>query len=177
VLPVVLSLLTVVCLLLTVVFLGTLRGVVELRLMLKGSIGSAAHPRLDAGYPVPDVLLRALPEPQNTALIVFISEGCEPCSELVGLLPELRADQVLACVMGTDKGEIRGRLGADVIIADSATSSRAFEELKLKATPVAVVQHGGRIIGHAQGLATTGDPTELQRWWNESRLVISEEIS
>jgi hypothetical protein len=177
VLPIVLGILTAVCVLLTVVFLGTLRGVVELRLMLKGSIGSAAHPRLDAGFPIPDVLLRALPEPQNTALIVFISEGCEPCRELVALLPGLPADQVLACIMGADKGEIRSRLASDVIVAESKTSSRAFEELKLKATPVAVIQHGGRVIGHAQGLTTTGNSEELRRWWDQSRLVISEEVS
>lgn len=171
-----LGVLTAVCVLLTVAFLGILRGVVELRLQMSGRVGtSAASPELIAGRELPGALLRMLPNPQQPALIAFVSDGCSACEQMVALLPAIPVTTV-ACVLGKDSGEIREHLGSEVIVSDPADAQTAARALKLTTTPVVLLQHAGRVMGSASGMSTqTAD--ELQRWWDHTQALIKENAS
>lgn len=171
-----LGVLTAVCVLLTVVFLGTLRGIVELRLQMSGRVGtSAASPELVAGRQLPVALLRVLPDPQQPALIAFVSDGCGACEQMAALLPAIPVTTI-ACVLGKDTGDIRQHLGSEVIVSDPADTQAAARALKLTTTPVVLLQHAGRVVGSAFGVSTqTVD--ELQRWWDHTQDLIKENAS
>jgi hypothetical protein len=166
---IVLVVLTAACVLLTVTFLAVLRGIAELRLRLGGH---SARSYIDAGSALPAALLRALNNPEDTALIAFVSDGCDACEQLTTLLPSIPVT-TLACILGHDNGDIRGHLGADVIIADPTVTAAAARELKINASPVVILQHAGLVVGSAYGVSTQTED-ELQLWWKSAQETIRE---
>jgi len=173
---IVLVVLTAVCALLTVAFMGALRGIVEMRLQITGrGETSPASMALMAGRELPGPLLRTLPDPMKPALIAFVSEGCDACEQMVALLPMVPVTTI-ACVLGKDTGEIRKLLDSRVIVADADFGDSAARALKLTATPVIILQYAGRVVGSASGVSTqTAD--ELQRWWTQAQESIKETTS
>lgn len=171
---VVLVALTAACVLLTVAFLATLRGVVGLRLRISGH-GGGSRAFIDAGRALPVSLLSALPDPEEIALIAFVSDGCDACKELTAIVPTIPVSTV-GCILGGDTGEIRGLLGSEVLVADSNITAAAARELRINSAPVVILQQGGRVVGSASGVSTQ-TASELELWWNQAQETIREKIS
>lgn len=169
----VLVMLTATCGLLTVVLLGTLRGITELRLRLSGRT-DASHTFVDAGTALPASLLQALPDPEAATLIAFVSDGCDACKELVTLLPTIPVTTV-AGILGTDGGDIRSHLPDDTVIMDPAVTADVAEELGINGSPLIILQQSGRVIGSAYGVSTR-TAEELQLWWQDGQRLLKEHM-
>jgi len=168
---IVLVLLTVTCALLTVVFLGTLRGIAELRLRLSGRT-DASHTFIDAGTALPASLLQALPDPEAATLIAFVSDGCDACKELATLLPTVPVP-VVAGILGHDGGDIRSHLGDDTVFVEAAITADVAREWSINGSPLIILQASGRVVGSAYGVSTrTAD--ELQLWWQDAQQLLKE---
>jgi hypothetical protein len=153
---------TAMCVLLTVAFLGALRGVAELRLHLRGYAPAGLESlRLAAGNELPEQLVGALPRPGDDALIVFLSSGCQSCWELAVQLEEVGVDQVLACMLAEDQG-LRDRLPTSATVAELGVARSAADALGVRSTPLVVLQRDGYILGTAAGVSAQS-AKDLQR--------------
>ncbi len=151
--------------LLTVVLLGCLRTLADLRLELgTGRRQRMSGEALAAGRPVPDYLLDALPWGNEDGLFLFVSSDCPLCAELIAALPRLRIGNVAIAPLG-DRDEVLRELGGDgvVVLAENTTRSAA-EHFGLEYVPLGVHIRDGVIIGsiHTEALAST---EEIERFW------------
>jgi hypothetical protein len=143
---------TVMCGVLTVAFLGTLRTLTQLRLRLAG-YGEGALPTsalLGAGVALPAELVDAIPDPGDDAIVAFLSGTCESCWSLADELGRVDVDQVLACVVD-EADELAERLPARVTIVEPSAAARAAESLGIDVTPVVIHQRDGYVVGASYG--------------------------
>jgi hypothetical protein len=158
--------LTITCVALTIAFLGTLRGIAEVRLRLAGAGAEGNQFRLDAGTGLPEGLLAVLPDPRRLSLLLFLSEDCPACWKL---LDDLRAApiegaQVAICINSDDPKRIRARLGPRVTNVDGPLAAQIFKQFNINTTPVAVVHRDGYVVGSAYGASAESIDT-LRRLW------------
>src|SRR5438132_923063 len=108
--------LTVSCAALTVAFLGTLRGIAEVQLRVRG-VGSENKFRLNAGTSLPDVLMPSLSNPRALGLLLFVSEGCSACWQILEELPKLNLGgaPVAVCRTSAGPGTMRERFASSQV--------------------------------------------------------------
>lgn len=156
--------LTVSCIALTVAFLGTLRTAAELRLRIAGAGDESGAFRLDAGTSLSEKLLSSLPDLHAVGLLLFLSEDCSTCWQLVEQFHLLGlGDAPLAvCIIGRDKGDMRRRFPPKVLIIEPSIARDAARHFNIDTTPIAVVHRDGYVVGSARG----GGIDRIQRLWS-----------
>ena len=161
--------LTFTCVALTVGFLGTLRGIAEVRLRLAGA-GNTQF-RLDAGTGLPEPLLAALADPRALGVLIFLSEDCGACWQLVDELPNLQLDgaPVTVCLIHADTGKMRDKLGPGFNVVEADVAAQAARHLRIDSTPIVVVHRDGYVVGSAHGSSAESIGT-LQRLWSASAM-------
>lgn len=160
--------LTLACVALTFGFLGTLRGIAEVRLRLVGAGTEGTQFRLDAGTGLPEVLLAALPDPRRLGMLLFLSEDCAACWKLLDDLSTVPIEgaPVTICINSIDT-KMRAKLAPTVTLVDGDVAAQAFKQFKIDSTPVAVVHRDGYVVGSAYGSSAESIET-LQRLWSGS---------
>lgn len=163
--------LTLTCAALTVGFLGTLRGIAEVRLRVLGAGRSDAQFRLDAGTALPEQLIAVLPDPRALGLLAFLSEGCAACWELIENLPKLALNgtQIIYCVAKHADGKMRSRLGSDAIVVQQSVAEQVFKHFRIDSTPVVVLHRDGQVLGTAHGSAAQSIEG-IYRLWSASAM-------
>jgi hypothetical protein len=146
-------LLTVTCVMLTIVLLANLRGIAELRLTIAGFTTDPVPrvARLDAGRALPDALISALYDPHEETLIVFLSTGCETCWRVARDLHNVVEVPVKVCVIGENGDQLAATIREPVVCIDQAIAAGAAGELQVDVTPLAILQRDGYILGTAYG--------------------------
>ena len=158
--------LVVMCVVLTVAFLASLRGIAELRLRLAVDSGLTGPPHLVIGRRLPDQLLERLGEHQTESIVAFLSGTCGSCLQLAGELDRTAAP-VVACVVGppdeTERVLAAMPDGIPVITGDVAEQLRI--DMTVQTFPTAVVQRDGYIvvIGQGSGADAAADLDDLWR--------------
>jgi len=154
--------LVVLCVVLTIAFVASLRGIAELRIRLAGADASGV-PRLIIGRPLPESLLSHVSETES--VVVFLSATCGSCLQLASELDQAEVPLV-ACVLGDarDTEQVIEAIpaGVPVIAGDTA---RIGVDMKITTFPTAVVQRDGFIVvvGQGSGADTAADLDELWR--------------
>jgi hypothetical protein len=158
--------LTLTCVALTIAFLGTLRGIAEVRLRLAGAGADESQFRLDAGTGLPEGLLAVLPDPRRLSLLLLLSDDCPACWKLLDDLRAAPIDgaQLATCINSDDSRKIRARLGPRATIVDGLLAGQIFKQFKINATPVAVVHRDGYVVGSAYG-SSAESVDALRRLW------------
>ena len=149
---------------LTVVLLGCLRSLADVRLEL----ASAQRRRvsgdaLAAGRPIPDFLAAELPWLRDDGLVLFISADCPLCTELVSLLPQIRIPNIAFAVLGESQ-VLRDELVRFGVVLPDTTARDAADQFALDHFPTGVLQRDGVIIGsiHTEALVSV---QEIERFW------------
>jgi hypothetical protein len=161
----ILTLLTIVCVVLSVAFVGALRSIAELRMRL---LGYGERPgqgtmRIDAGRPIPRALAENLPEGTGAGIVAFLSETCSTCWELAGELHLFEGGHVSAVLPGSVSSSMRERLGPDIQLMEPEVGLEISEDMQINMTPVVVLHENGLVIGSAvgQGAESIADLTNL----------------
>jgi hypothetical protein len=147
--------------LLTVAFLGTLRGLAEMRLRLAGHDFTGLEPmRVDPGRPLPDELKAAFPAwTAGPGGILFLADDCPTCLRLASELGSfLHADRLLVCHVAGPGTAIRERLPAAVTEIPEPVAAGVLSGLNVTMTPVVVLQQDGYIV--ARGVADGAETLE-----------------
>ena len=117
--------LVVLCVVLTVAFVASLRGIAELRIRLAGDDASGV-PMLIIGRPLPESLLSQVSDTES--VVVFLSATCGSCLHLASELDQVEAPFV-ACVLGDpqDTAQVTAAIpaGVPVIAGDTHRIGRA----------------------------------------------------
>lgn len=142
---------------LTVLVLGLLRLVTDLRLTLSGHGDQAHGLRLTAGRLLPDV---AGLEREGDALIVFVAPGCPACESLLAELDGVRGGRVVLAPLGELDPD--PRLSMDVLQPSAAKA--LAEEMGVEQTPFVLAQRDGILTGHLSGESAAG-AQQLQEFW------------
>ncbi|HEV7708824.1 MAG TPA: hypothetical protein VGP16_11570 [Asanoa sp.] len=154
--------LVVLCVVLTVAFVASLRGIAELRIRLAGDDASGV-PMLIIGRPLPESLLSQVSDTES--VVVFLSATCGSCLHLASELDQVEAPFV-ACVLGDpqDTAQVTAAIPAGVPVIAGDTH-RIGVDMKIKTFPTAVVQRDGFIVvvGQGGGADTAADLDELWR--------------
>jgi hypothetical protein len=155
---------TLSCIALTIAFLGTLRTAAELRLRIAGAGDQSSGFRLDAGTGLPERLLASMPDLRAFGLLLFLSEDCSSCWQLVERLPLLGFGNgpVTVCVIGRDNGEMRRRLPSKTLVVEPSIARDAARHFNIDSTPTAVVHRDGYVVGSARG----GGIERVQQLWS-----------
>ena len=160
--------LTAATVLLTVAFLGTLRGIAEMRLRLAGHDFTGLEPmRTDPGRPLPEELKAAFPAwAAAPGGILFLADDCPTCLRLAGELGSFpHLDRLLFCPVAGDGTEIRVRLPTAVTEIPEPVAAGLLGALNVWITPVLVLQQDGYIV--ARGLASGAETLEaIEHLWN-----------
>lgn len=160
--------LTAATVLLTVAFLGTLRGIAEMRLRLAGHDFTGLEPmRTDPGRPLPEELKAAFPAwTKAPGGILFLADDCATCLRVAGELGSFtHADRLLLCRVTGDGTEIRKRLPAAVTDIPEPLAAGLVDAWNVTMTPVVVLQQDGYIV--ARGLASGADTLEaIESLWD-----------
>jgi hypothetical protein len=151
----------------TVAFLGTLRGLAEMRLRLAGHDFTGLEPmRTDPGRPLPEELKAAFPAwTAAPGGILFLADDCPTCLRLAGELGSFpHVDRLLFCPVTGDGREIRERLPAAVTEVPEPVAVGLVDALNVWVTPVLVLQQDGYIV--ARGLASGAESLEaIENLW------------
>jgi hypothetical protein len=160
------------CVVLTIAFLGCLRGIAELRLRLTGR-GVDPASQLIIGRKLPELLVRLIPEPAADALVVFMSSSCGTCLGLAAELDKLAGRQVVACVLGDDSAALVGMLPPYVTVIQGGQAEAVDKELPMAMWPSAILQRDGFMMAVAMG-GDANSAAALEQLW-EQRLPVPEE--
>jgi hypothetical protein len=161
--------LTAAVVLLTIAFLGTLRGLAEMRLRLAGHdfTGTDAEAmRTDPGRPLPAKLEAAFPAwTAAPGGILFLADDCATCLRLAGELDSLPfADRLLVCHVGGDGAVTSKRLPETVTQIPEPIAEGLVSFLNIRLTPLLVLQQDGYIVG--RGFAEGADtPQAIEHLW------------
>jgi hypothetical protein len=140
------------CVVLTVAFLASLRGIAELRLRLAGVGGRPGTPRLVIGRPLPESVIEALGTLHGDSLLVLLSTTCGSCRRLAAELGRTTAP-VVVCIVG-DPGttdEVQAAVPRNVPVISGAPARQIRTDLNVQTFPIAVVQRDGLIVAIGQG--------------------------
>src|SRR2546430_3860551 len=158
--------LTVSCAALTVAFLGTLRGIAEVQLRVRG-VGSENKFRLNAGTSLPDVLMPSLSNPRALGLLLFVSEGCSACWQILEELPKLNLGgaPVAVCRTSAGPGTMRERFASSQVTwIEETIAIQVVQQLGITSTPVIIVHRDGYVVGTAHGSSAESMDT-IRRLW------------
>lgn len=139
------------CVVLTVAFLASLRGIAELRLRLAGQGGLDPATRLVIGRRLPDSLIAVIPDPARDTIVAFLSGTCGSCLGVASELSRTQADQVVAFVAGTDTDDIIAALPPGVAVVHGPPTERILADLPIDTWPTAILQRDGYIVAVGQG--------------------------
>jgi hypothetical protein len=155
--------LVVMCVVLTVAFLASLRGIAELRLRVAADSGLTGPPHLVIGRRLPDRLLELLGEHGTESIVAFLSGTCGSCLQLASELDRTAAPVVAVVVGGSDEVVAAVPEGVPVITGDVAEQLRI--DMTVQTFPTAVVQRDGYIvvIGQGSGADAAADLDDLWR--------------
>jgi hypothetical protein len=149
---------------LTVVLLGCLRSLADLRLELaagqrRGAVGAA----LATGRPLPEAVANELPWLGEDGLVLFLSSDCPLCTELRAILPDIKIRNLAFGVIG-ERAELLDELGPMGVVLSEATARAAADEFGLEYVPLGIHQRDGVIVGsiHTEALASI---EEIERFW------------
>jgi hypothetical protein len=161
----VLVLLVVASAVLTVVVVGCLRTLADLRIALaSGRRRDAGGEALAAGQPLPEPIAQELPWLNADGLVLFVSPGCPLCSELMSILPQLRIRNIAVGVLG-ERSEEFGDFGVDEVVVLSEEAARqARDHFAVEYVPFGVHQRDGVIVGsiHTEALVSI---EQIERFW------------
>lgn len=165
----------VLTLLLTLIVLALMREVVilrgDIRALVQTVTGASLAPTLAPSAPQP--LLRDVQEAKHDfdeELVVFLSEHCSGCDELVDALHELALDGgFTAVVRGRATPEFKGRLVAAAGRVIDDARGRVFTGMGVTATPTAVIvdRPGGEIVDFSVG----ANRTWINQWARRRAVV------
>jgi hypothetical protein len=164
------------CAVLTIVLLGCLRSLADLRLELAaGQQRGAVGEMLAAGRPLPATVAAELPWLREDGLIVFVSADCPLCSELLAILPRLKIENIAIGAIG-ERSDAIDELGAVAVLLNDETARSAAEAFGLVYLPLGIHQRDGVIIGsiHTEALISL---EEIERFWQFGGAKLLEEAA
>jgi hypothetical protein len=145
---------TAVVVVLTLSFLGTLRGIAELRLRILGHDFTGREPmRVDPGRGLPIELTTAFPVwTKSQGAILFLADDCSACLKLADDLRSLRhAEQFLVCPTSKSRERLEALVPASMTMLSEELAAHVTSNLNVTMTPVAVIQQDGYIVGRGFG--------------------------
>lgn len=149
---------------LTVILLGCLRSLADIRLEFASTQRRrVSGDALAAGRPLPDSLAAELPWRSDDGLVLFISAECPLCTELLSLLPKIRIPNIAFAVLG-DNGDLRHEITRFGVVLSDATSRDVAEQFELDQIPIGIHQRDGVIIGSIRTEALVS-LEEIERYW------------
>lgn len=158
--------LTLSTVMLTIAFLGALRGVAELRLRLQGHGRDllTARMRVEEGRPLPPVLAPYVPAVGNF-VVAFLSSQCEACWRLSGDLRSFTEAPVFAALLGADVTSLRERLDGSATEVPASAGTDAAREMNIEVTPVVVFFRDRFVVGSSWGDAA-GSEKDIREVWD-----------
>ena len=123
-------------------------GLLTVRLSMAAQATSLDDDGPEIGSSLPEDVAEVMPE-GDTAYLLLISAGCDPCRELVVELDGHRFEQkVVALVPGRQEqaGELAALLPQGVRVVLDPEATQLAESLDLESTPFALEVEGGTVI-------------------------------